>query len=306
MNNKPLVSIALCTYNGAAFLAQQMQTLLQQTYSFVEIVVVDDASSDATTTILRSFAANDPRIRLYANEKNLGFNKNFERAVSLCRGEYIAIADQDDVWEPTKLEVMMANWPPACDFVYSLSEDFSGAAPAAKKIKRRVQLYTGSDPHKLFFETPIHGHASMFRRSLLPHAMPFPADVFYDWWLSVIASSVGQVGCVSQLLSHHRVHIKNSSRYLIRIQQKEERHAQLRRQRIRFMEAFLEKPFVRTDVRTFLKKYMALLQQKADDGFSLPLFLFFFSNRSITFYYKKNKSVFSLLKNSFKRAKTGL
>jgi glycosyltransferase involved in cell wall biosynthesis len=305
-HNHPLVSVALCTYNGAAFLEQQLQTIVTQSYANLEIVVVDDASTDSTVKIVKSFASKDDRIRLLVNEHNIGFNKNFEKAISLCRGEYIAIADQDDVWEPNKIEVMMANWPDDCDFVYSLSEDFSGTAPVAKEKKLRVQLYTGSDPHRLYFETPIHGHASMFRRSLLPQAMPFPADVFYDWWLSVIASSVSKVGCVPQLLTHHRVHVHNSSRDLVRILQKEERNEQLRKQRIRFIEAFLEKPFVREDVRTFSKEYVALLQQKKDDSFSLPMFLFFFRHREITFYYKKNKSFFSLLKNSYKRAKTGI
>jgi glycosyltransferase involved in cell wall biosynthesis len=250
--------------------------------------------------------AGDQRIRFFQNEKNLGFNKNFEKAVTLCRGDYIAIADQDDVWELNKIEVTMKQWPAGCDFVYSLSEDFSGEKPVATQKKIRTRLYTGSEPHKLYFESSIHGHASMFRQSLLAHALPFPAHVFYDWWLSVVASSVSKVGCVPELLTHHRVHQKNSSRDMVRIIQKEEREKQLRRQRKEFIEAFLEKPFVQDEVRTFSNEYLALLQKKTGNGFSFSMFLFFLKNANITFYYKKNMSFFSLLKNSYKRAKTGI
>ncbi|NTS43209.1 glycosyltransferase [Flavisolibacter sp. BT320] len=306
MSNQPLVSIAVCTYNGAAFLLQQLQTIVMQTYQNLEIVIVDDASTDDTAAIVSQVAAQDRRVRFFQNEKNLGFNKNFEKAVTLCRGEYIAISDQDDVWEQNKIEVMMKQWPADCDFVYSLSEDFSGESPTARHKKIRTRLYSGSEPQKLYFESPIHGHASMFKTSLLAHALPFPATVFYDWWLSVIASSVGKVGCIPELLTHHRVHPNNSSRDLVRIEKKEVRNEQLRQQRKQFIEAFLEKPFVKADVRSFSNHYLSLLQKKQDDEFSFPFFLFFFKNRNITFYYKKNRSVLSLLKNSYKRARTGL
>lgn len=306
MLSHPLVSIALCTYNGAAFLLPQLDTIQQQTYPNIEIVIVDDASTDDTPRLILEVAAKDKRIRFFQNEKNLGFNKNFEKAITLCRGEYIAIADQDDVWQRNKIEIMMKQWPEGCDFVYSLSEDFSGEAPLVTQKKIRTQLYTGSEPHKLYFESPIHGHASMFRRSLLAHAIPFPPHVFYDWWLSVVASSVSKVGCVPELLTFHRVHPHNSSRDLVRIAAKEDRDDQLRQQRMEFIKAFLEKPFVKDDVRAFSEEYLALLQKKRDNAFTFPMFVFFLKNSGVTFYYKKSRSIFSLLKNSYKRAKTGI
>ena len=75
----PLVSIALCTYNGAENLAQQLDTLVNQTYRNLEIVVVDDCSTDDTYAILQDYSSKDDRFRLYTNEANLGFLKNFER-----------------------------------------------------------------------------------------------------------------------------------------------------------------------------------------------------------------------------------
>lgn len=302
----PLVSVVLCTYNGEKFIAEQLESVLSQTYRNLEIILCDDASTDHTFSILESYAARDQRIKLFRNEKNIGYNQNFEKAIGLAGADHIAIADQDDIWEQNKIEAMITGWPENCDFVYSLSQDFEGSEPQRQQRKLRVRLYNGSDPHKLYFESPVHGHACMFRRRLLQQALPFPPHVYYDWWLSVVASSVSQVGCIPQVLTHHRVHPENTSRNLVRIEEKEERHQQLRRQRLQFIEALLQKPFVRDDVRKFSTRYASLLAAKKNDRFSFPLFLFFFQNSRITFYYKKSLSFFSLLRNSYKRAKTGL
>ena len=72
---KPLVSIALCTYNGAAYLEQQLETLLTQTYKNLEIVVVDDCSTDDTWNILTDFADHFPQFKIHQNEQNLGFKE---------------------------------------------------------------------------------------------------------------------------------------------------------------------------------------------------------------------------------------
>ena len=104
MKNEPLVSIAMCTYNGAAYLVQQLDTLVAQTYKNIEVVVVDDQSADDSYTILQGYASRYPQFKVYQNERNLGFVKNFERAVTLCTGKLIALCDQDDIWHPQKIE----------------------------------------------------------------------------------------------------------------------------------------------------------------------------------------------------------
>jgi glycosyltransferase involved in cell wall biosynthesis len=101
-----LISIALCTYNGEKYLIEQLDTLVNQTYPKLEIIVVDDCSSDKTITILNDYLSKFPFIKLYQNEQNLGYIKNFEKAISLCNGELIALADQDDVWDLNKLTIM--------------------------------------------------------------------------------------------------------------------------------------------------------------------------------------------------------
>src|SRR5215208_90703 len=97
--------VAMCTYNGAQFVAEQLDSIAAQTRRPDELVVCDDGSDDATPEIIREFAhrASFP-LRFYVNETNLGSTRNFERAISLCEGDFIALADQDDVWLPEKLE----------------------------------------------------------------------------------------------------------------------------------------------------------------------------------------------------------
>jgi Glycosyltransferases involved in cell wall biogenesis len=103
--DQPLVSIALCTYNGEKFLRKQIDSLLAQTYPHIEVIVCDDASSDGTAGILNSYT--DPGMIKYFNPENIGYIRNFEQAIRHCTGQYIAICDQDDVWKENKIERML-------------------------------------------------------------------------------------------------------------------------------------------------------------------------------------------------------
>src|SRR3712207_5989304 len=100
------LSVALCTYDGARYLPEQLESLARQRRLPDELVVCDDGSADDTVDVVRRFADRAPfAVRLSLNPQNLGFVKNFEQAIRLCRGDLIALADQDDVWHPQKLEL---------------------------------------------------------------------------------------------------------------------------------------------------------------------------------------------------------
>ena len=99
------LSIAMCTYNGASYLQEQLDSFLWQTRLPDEIVVCDDCSQDETVEILKEFAANSPfPVHLHVNKTNLGLTKNFEKAIGKCTGDIIFLSDQDDVWLPERLE----------------------------------------------------------------------------------------------------------------------------------------------------------------------------------------------------------
>ena len=98
------VSVVMCTYNGAQYLKEQLDSIIGQTYPIHELIIQDDCSTDNTVAILKKYEADYPFVRLYVNEHNIGYNQNFKSAVMKATGDYIAISDQDDVWFPQKLE----------------------------------------------------------------------------------------------------------------------------------------------------------------------------------------------------------
>jgi glycosyltransferase involved in cell wall biosynthesis len=211
---QPLVSVALCTYNGAEYLQDQLLSILNQTYPSLELVIVDDRSTDTTLEIVEELARKDARIRVYKNEENLGHNLNFSKACSLCNGAFIAIADQDDVWELTKLERMMEQilQNPETILVHCKSARFgSHRNHPSIKSTRLIKYLDGNDPRKLLLFNHINGHNMLFRKSLLEAALPFPKNVYYDWWIAVMACCYGQLKHVNEILVWHRVHETNAT-----------------------------------------------------------------------------------------------
>ncbi len=97
-------SVAMCTYNGESYLDEQLQSILEQTEPIDEIVICDDGSIDKTLSIIEKFIKAGTPIRLILNQKNLGYTRNFEKAICLCSGDIIFLADQDDIWMPEKVK----------------------------------------------------------------------------------------------------------------------------------------------------------------------------------------------------------
>jgi glycosyltransferase involved in cell wall biosynthesis len=304
---QPLVSVVMCTYNGERFLRAQIGSILTQTYSNLELLIVDDASTDNTVNILEDYRKQDPRIKYFINEKNLGYNKNFEKAILMASGEYIAACDQDDIWAASKIEIMMNEWPADSLFVYSLSGSFTSDDFENRTDAPRVYYSVIDDVHRLVFNSPVHGHASMFKKELVALCLPFPPDIFYDWWISMHAASTGVIGCVPQTLTWHRVHEQNSSRTLTSIQNKEEREDQLRKQSAYFLKTFFERPVARDEEKRSLLEYASLLKTMDGKKFSSAMFRYVMKNRKIIFHYKKKPFVFfSHLKHALRMARKGL
>ena len=103
-----MISVAMATYNGAEYIIEQLDSIRRQTKSVDEVVIVDDCSKDETVSLVRAFNEKYPdlNIKLYENEENLGYKKNFKKALSLCDGEILFLCDQDDAWKENKVEVL--------------------------------------------------------------------------------------------------------------------------------------------------------------------------------------------------------
>ena len=220
-SNEPSVSIALCTYNGGRYLQAQLESLLQQTRLPDEIVAVDDKSSDDTVPILKRFAASSPvPTRIECNSTNLGFIKNFEKAIGLTSGDVIFLCDQDDIWSAEKLHKMVRvfNTDPLVVMVHSdarlvnanLLDLGVGLFKALELSKRERRLQArGRSFEVLLRRNIVTGAACAIRRTVFEHAHPFPADWIHDEWLALVASVMGRIVRIDEPLILYRQHGRN-------------------------------------------------------------------------------------------------
>ncbi|MBW1613592.1 MAG: glycosyltransferase [Deltaproteobacteria bacterium] len=99
------IGIVIATYNGERYLYEQIDSIFSQSLQPDKIIVVDDCSTDGTTDIIAKYRKKYPEIIVFVqNEKNLGYVKTFERGISRCQTDYIALSDQDDIWKPNKIQ----------------------------------------------------------------------------------------------------------------------------------------------------------------------------------------------------------
>jgi glycosyltransferase involved in cell wall biosynthesis len=202
----PLISIALCTYNGERFLRPQLESLLGQDHAELEVVAVDDGSRDGTVAILEEYARRDPRVRLHRNPENLGLRRNFERALGLCRGELVAPCDQDDVWRADKLRVLSASLGDAAAIYHDSELIDEQGQPLGRRTSQMYSTGPITDPLGFLFGNPVSGHAMLFRRSLLERALPVPEGMFHDWWLAFVAATQGGIAWCGEPLVLYRQH----------------------------------------------------------------------------------------------------
>ena len=102
------ISVAICTYNGEQFIESQLESICSQNYPVDEIVICDDGSTDKTVQKANDFLKEHfQEYRIIENQQNLGFRKNFEKAIGITQGEIIFLCDQDDVWKKDKVEKMV-------------------------------------------------------------------------------------------------------------------------------------------------------------------------------------------------------
>ena len=200
-----LVSIAIATYNGEKFLADLLDSLYAQTYKNVEVIACDDASSDQTVQILQHYHLKYG-LNYWVNKKNLGFVKNFEQSIGLCSGEYIALADQDDIWFPEKIEQLLQHIGQKSlihsDAVLTDINNHKIADSFTRFAKKQVQINL---TNKLLFYNAVTGCTVLFRRDLLNIALPFPDNIiFHDWWLALCASKLGGIGYLDKPLIYYR------------------------------------------------------------------------------------------------------
>ena len=216
------ISVAMCTYNGADFLSDQLQSIIAQSRPPDEIVVCDDGSTDDTPATLKQFALNSPvAVSLQFNEKNLGSVKNFEKAISLCTGDVIALSDQDDVWRADKLQLIENAFQqaPKTGLVFSDAEIVD---EKLEPLGRRMWDEIGFDAHKrklvrsgralevLITGWTVTGATMAFRSEFVKLSLPIADGIamIHDGWIALTVAAVADAVMIEQPLIKYRQHGK--------------------------------------------------------------------------------------------------
>lgn len=217
------ISVALATYNGERFVAEQVRSILSQSRRPDELVVADDGSTDATLDVIRATHAasgQGTQLRVLEQGRRLGVTKNFERAVAACTGELIALSDQDDVWHVDRLVAAQASFEARPDLLLQHSDarlvDADGGPLGIGLLEalwvsgaERNAIHRGDAFSAYLRRNLVTGATVTFRASLLRSAMPFPSSWVHDEWLAAIAAAVGEVELVEEPLIDYRQHGAN-------------------------------------------------------------------------------------------------
>lgn len=224
----PSISVALCTYNGARFVAEQLHSILSQSLPVDEIVISDDGSTDATLERVREVlgeSVNDgvesnPKVVIIENGSPLGVTRNFEQASLACTGDLIVLCDQDDVWHADRLERAVREFAHSPELLLVFSDaqlvDEAGEplpdslfeAIEFSRAERRA-VNAGRGLMTLLRRNVATGATIVFRRELLQRAIPFPGSWVHDEWLAILAAMFGVVNVIGDRLIDYRQHASN-------------------------------------------------------------------------------------------------
>ncbi|MFH6603056.1 glycosyltransferase family 2 protein [Maribacter algicola] len=203
------ISVCMATYNGASFIKEQLESILTNLADDDEVIISDDHSTDDTLKIVASF--NDPRIKTHLNNpKNKGHIGNFGNAMKKASGAYIFLADQDDVWHPDRiaivLEALQKNELVVCDCwvtdgkLQIINDSFYGIINA------------GSGFVKNWVKNTYLGCCMAFHRSIMEKALPFPKNIVsHDTWVGLMGEIYGTTVFIPQKLHYFRRHGTNFS-----------------------------------------------------------------------------------------------
>ena len=211
-------SVAMATYNGERYLREQLESVARQTLPPFELVVCDDGSADSTLRILDEFARSAPfPVHVHRNQRNLGYGDNFLRAISLCRGEWIALCDQDDVWLDHKLErcvEVLAGHSGVDLLSHSADQVDEELRPLPHRVPNHARL-TVTEPFRNVPFSVLAGFSCCVRKALfdrLPAARR-PAALYplgrrepHDVFIYHLANTYGRIARLPDSLALYRRH----------------------------------------------------------------------------------------------------
>lgn len=213
------IDILLATYNGEKYIKEQLNSILNQTYKNFRLLISDDCSKDSTRQILQEYEKKDTRIKVYYQEKNLGYVKNFEFLLKQVQNEIYALSDQDDIWLPEKIEKTYNKLKQThSDLVFTdlevVNEKLETIEPSFNdfmKLTRKIQKYKQSYKMQYLYNC-ITGCTLMSKKKYIEKIIPIPTNskyVIHDTWIGVIVSLYGKVEYLNEKTIKYRQHGNN-------------------------------------------------------------------------------------------------
>jgi glycosyltransferase involved in cell wall biosynthesis len=232
--------------------------------------------------------------KVYVNEENLGYIRNFEKVISLCTGDYIALCDQDDIWSLQKISLMVESIGDNI-LAYHDSEfiDETGRY-LGKKVSDIRNCYSGNDSRVFLFENCVSGHAILFNKELLKYTDRFRKEIFHDWWLAYTACNTGSIVFIDKPLVKYRQHSSANTNILRQERTETIKNNSLQKmeKQLKIISGFSEYPYNKEqEFKTRLKE---LMEEQMTSYLNFSLAWFIFTNRKVLLYIQK-KTVMSKL-----------
>jgi glycosyltransferase involved in cell wall biosynthesis len=208
--------VCMATYQGERYVERQLRSILEQLGANDEVIVVDDCSRDRTVELIESL--NDPRIKVYRNPVNRREVYSFGRAIEIAKGDVIFLSDQDDVWLPGRVQLMVDRlqqsgaalitsnfeWMDADERPLAVSFDGVSSKNSARHLKNIADIFVG--------KTNYFGCAMAFKRELIPLIAPIPSYVeSHDLWIALAANQIGSNLHIDDKTLRKRRHDSNTT-----------------------------------------------------------------------------------------------
>lgn len=215
------ISVAMASYNGEKFILEQLISIYNQTKKVDEIVIVDDCSQDGTIAAIHNFVEehSECKVRLFENEQNLGYKKNFYKAMSLCEGDIILLCDQDDIWMENKVERLSEIFQKN-DNVALVSSSFNKMNTYGERKEGNDSAYKRKMEENALVTVPIEdlvfhnisqGCAMAMRKEIKELYLKFfTEELPHDWVLNIIATMQKKCYYLNEVLFFYRIHDNNT------------------------------------------------------------------------------------------------
>jgi len=216
------VQVLMATYNGAKYIDEQLDSIINQSYDNWELLIRDDGSTDKTLKILADYVEKYPaKIKLLDNHGNrMGACGNFAELINNSNADYVMFSDQDDVWLPNKVEITLnvmksIELGKGVENPILIHTDLCVVDEKLNVINSSMWKLQNLNPHikninRLIVQNNITGCTMMINRALANMAKDMPKDaIMYDWWIALIAASLGEIEFMREGTILYRQHSKN-------------------------------------------------------------------------------------------------